>query len=469
MSSASADTTGRPTLGTVLGRVAGPRHKLKRRAIEASGWVMGSQVVSRVMRLGSHLVLARLLFPEAFGLMVPVYMLKDGVQMFSDIGLRQSLIQNDRADEPSFYNTAWTLQAIRGVLIWLAVCVLAAGLWGVQRAEVLPAESTFGEPILLGLVPFVGLSAVCGGLNSTRLATLNRELMMGRLTAFNIANQVLIIGVTLVWALLWPSVWALAGGMVIGSATSALASHFVFGPPINRFTWDRRSAKELWRFGRWLQASSIVTYFARTAERWVLATVMASGGLGLFAVASKLPGLIKKLLGDGIARRVLFPVYSKLAKRDTQRYRAGMFKARGALALASLPALWAMAIFGDLAIELLYDARYLQAGWMVQVLAAGTVGSVICATAQQTMMAYGNSHHHFGFTSAKLALKLGCLAVGAYWGGVSGLIVGVAAAEVLTYLPLAWVLRRYGVWTPGLDLGAFAASALVIGIGWWLR
>jgi O-antigen/teichoic acid export membrane protein len=89
----------------------------------ASGCQPGAR--GQALRLGSNIVLAWLLFPEAFGLMLLVNVFMQGLQMFSDIGIGPSIIQNKRGNDPDFLNTAWTIQAIRGFVLWFIACVLA--------------------------------------------------------------------------------------------------------------------------------------------------------------------------------------------------------------------------------------------------------------------------------------------------------------------------------------------------------
>ena len=72
-----------------------------------------------ILRLGSNLILTRILFPEAFGLMALVQVVLAGTEMFSDFGIRGSIVQSSRGDDPVFLNTAWTVQIGRGVLLGL--------------------------------------------------------------------------------------------------------------------------------------------------------------------------------------------------------------------------------------------------------------------------------------------------------------------------------------------------------------
>jgi hypothetical protein len=45
-----------------------------------------------------------------------------GLQMFSDVGIRTSVIRSNRGADPVFLNTAWTVQIMRAVFLWLLSC-----------------------------------------------------------------------------------------------------------------------------------------------------------------------------------------------------------------------------------------------------------------------------------------------------------------------------------------------------------
>jgi O-antigen/teichoic acid export membrane protein len=86
-----------------------------------------------ILRLGSNLILTRLLFPEAFGLMALVTVFLTGLKMFSDFGLNASIIRSARGDDPIFLQTAWTVQILRGVMLWLISVMLAGPGRGLLR------------------------------------------------------------------------------------------------------------------------------------------------------------------------------------------------------------------------------------------------------------------------------------------------------------------------------------------------
>src|SRR5688572_30143338 len=93
-----------------------PEPGLRSQAIRGSIWTFAGYGASQVIRLASNLILARLLFPDVFGLMALVNVFIGGLAMFSDIGIGPAIIQNKRGNERTFLNTAWTIQIGRGLM-----------------------------------------------------------------------------------------------------------------------------------------------------------------------------------------------------------------------------------------------------------------------------------------------------------------------------------------------------------------
>src|ERR1700679_1935780 len=88
--------------------------------LKGAVWTTAAYGLGQVLRLATNIALTRFLSPEIFGLMVIVNALKYGVDLVADIGIGQNVIYNQNGNDPRFYNTAWTLQIIRGLLLFVA-------------------------------------------------------------------------------------------------------------------------------------------------------------------------------------------------------------------------------------------------------------------------------------------------------------------------------------------------------------
>ena len=193
-----------------------------------------------ILRLGTNLVLTRLLFAEVFGLMALVSVLVQGVQMFSDVGIGPSIIRSKRANDPVFLDTLWTVQVVRGFGQWLVMGLLA---W--------PFAKFYGDPQLLQMVPVIGLSAVILGFGSTKQYTQNRELRLGGLMIMELAAQAAGAAMMITLAYFMQSVWALVFGTLFNNLVRTALSFLILPGPNNRLRWEPEARAELFGFGRW--------------------------------------------------------------------------------------------------------------------------------------------------------------------------------------------------------------------------
>ena len=118
-----------------------------------------------------------------------------------------------------------------------------------------------------------------------------------------------------------------------------------------------------------------------------------------------------------------------------------MARARGHLLALSLPPLCVLVVWGPEVIALLYDTRYVGAGWMTQVLAAGALVDSVITTSGQLLLARGDSRRHFLSLAGGTVLFVAFIAAGWALGGWRGVVVALAAAPVARYPALAWVLH----------------------------
>lgn len=207
---------------------------IKKLAIRGAIWTTAGYGISLVLRFASNIVLTRWLEPDLFGLMSLVYVFIVGLHLFSDLGLNTSVVQNKRGDEPAFLNTAWSLQILRGLLLW-GICLVIA----------IPVSQFYGEPRLAILLPIVGFNAVLSGFNSTSLFTLNRHLSVKQLALFELSSQIVSLAVMLIWARISPSIWALVIGGTVSAVFQLIVSHRLNKGERNRPIWDATAVHEL--------------------------------------------------------------------------------------------------------------------------------------------------------------------------------------------------------------------------------
>jgi len=421
---------------------------LKRRTIQGSVWIVIGHGSNQILRLGGNLILTRLLFPEAFGLMALVQTFMIGLEMFSDIGIVPSIIQNKRGDDPAFLNTAWTIQVFRGLMLWICACLVA---W--------PAAQFFKEPMLIQLLPVVGVTSFISGLNSTKIPTANRKLQLGWLTAVELGSYVLGLVVMIIWAWVYKSVWALVGGGIIGALTKLILSHTVLEGEQNRFHWDQEAFGALNRFGRWIFISTVMGFLASQGDRLVLARLLDIRFLGIYTVALTMSTVVQQLVHN-LSSKVLFASYSELIRERPERLYSVLRKNRIILAAIGTAVSLFFVLFGETLINFLYDNRYAEAGWMLKVLAVGMVVRPLSLTYGDVLLAKGKASVIAALIATQIFVQFTAMFVGAYWGGPQGVIIGIAAIDWLMYPIEAVCFAHFSIWQPEVDF-----PALALGVG----
>jgi len=434
-----------------------PGATLQRRALTGSAWTLGGFGAAQLIRLASNLILTRLLVPEAFGLMALVTIVIQGVEMFSDVGVRGSIVHHTRGTDPRFLNTAWTFKIIRGFV-----------LCGMMSALALPAATFYATPELRVLIPAAAAKAILDGFASTGVFSLVRDVQPARRVVMDIASALISLLVSVGVALwVWPSVWALVVGGLAASVTQCVWSHFLIAGYRNRFAWDRDAVRALFRFGRWMFVSTSLVFVLSQGDKVALGKLMSPGELGVYGIAFTLVHTILTA-AQRLSGNVLFPVYAELARHGSETLRSRMTRIRLGMLAVFLPPLCGLVIAGDSLVGLLYDERYVDAGWIVRVLAAGGLARVLTLSGERAILAHGDSFRHMMLQVGRATLFLIGMVVGSAWAGTTGLIVGSAAAHLCAYVPYAIAVRPFRTWTPGIDLlvMSIAGAACALGSAW---
>lgn len=436
--------------GAGLAEAFAGKFSLRHPAVRTAALNFGAYGASQAMRFGANLVLARLLVPEDFGLMLLVNLVLHGLEMFSDIGLGPGLIQHREGDSPRYLHTAWTLGLIRGVT-----------LWGMAAALAWPLATLYDEPRLLAVLPVAAFSLVLDAGCSAYVVVLERRMQVGRLMLIELGSYAASVALMVGGALWTTTVWPLVAGALFNAGLSTVLTHVALGGPRMRLHLDREAAAQLMTFGRWLFLSSILTFVAGQLDRIILGKLLSVSELGVYSIAFMMAQVMVALTHE-LARSVLYPVYARSGELGPDHLRAQVRRYRIALLAVTLPPLLLLYLAGPEIVRFLYDTRYWDAGWMVQILAVGAMLSAIMVPAESVLVACGDSFRHMLLQGIGAVTMAGCMAGGYGLGGTPGLIVGFSLAGLAQYPFLAMFIRPRGVWIPKLDLAAGLAVLIAL-------
>ncbi len=241
-------------------------------------------------------------------------------------------------------------------------------LWVLASALAWPLAQLWGAPDLTLLLPVAALTLLIAGFNPTRIDTANRHLVLGRLTALDLAAQVIGILAMVVLAWVMQSVWALVIGALIGSAAKLVLTSAGLPGPRNRLRWDRAAGAELLGFGKWIFLSTLCGFLLSQGDKAVLGSVLSLDEMGFYNIGFFLASF-PVLLAGAVVSRVMIPLYRDHPPAASAENAARMRRMRLGLSVTVLLLLAAMALGGQPLVRLMYDDRYLAAGAMVTLIA----------------------------------------------------------------------------------------------------
>ena len=425
------------------------------RALRGSALTAGSYAITQGLRLASNLLLTRLLFPEAFGVMALVSVVLVGLAMFSDTGIGPAISQSARGDAPEFLDTAFTINVVRGGLLWLLTCALA---W--------PVAQLYAVPDLVSLLPAAGLTLLISGFNPTRIDTANRHLLLGRVTGLDLLAQVIGIVAMVGLAIVMGSVWALVIGAIIGAAARPLLMALWLPGRRNRMVWNAGAGRELIHFGKWIFLSTACGFLLSQGDKAILGAYLPLDALGIYNIGYFLASF-PLLLGGAVISRIMIPLYRDHPPAATPANAARLRRLRFAVSGGILALLGLMGVFGVPLVGLMYDARYAGAGAIVVAIACIQMPVVVGMTYDQSALAAADSRSYFLLQAARAAVQVLAFLAGVEVAGLWGALIGQGVAALLVYPLIVALARKHRAWDALHDAVFFAMAAVLAGLALW--
>jgi O-antigen/teichoic acid export membrane protein len=387
-------------------------------------WTFASFGAGQIIRFSTNVALTRLLAPDLFGIMVIVNTMKTGIELLSDVGIGQSIVYNKNSEDPDFHNTAWTLQCIRGALLWIVACAIS-----------LPVAHFYKTPDLLTIIPVASLVLVLGGLTSISPFLVQKRLQIDKLTVYEIASGALWALGQIALAYVIPTIWSMVLGLIFGAITATIGSFFLIPELRLRFTLSRAYTRQILHFGKWVFLGSVVYFLAISFDRLYLAGVIPFALLGVYGISRSISELLSLLAGR-LCNLVVFPFIASRSHIPRKELRSLVVSIRHKfLTIAALGFSFSAATV-DFPIKLIFDERYHAAAWMVPVLIVGAWASILCSLNESILLGVGKPRYNAIGYAFKFGFLLVGLPVGFTYFGVLGCITMVAASDAPRYLAI---------------------------------
>lgn len=402
---------------------------LGQRTMKAGSWNLINTTSEYFLRVVSNLIMTRLLLPEAFGIMALASVFLAGLNLFTDIGLKRSVVREKDGDEANFLRTTWTVKILRGGFISCFLLVLAGLVW--LLAPSLAKEGTvYAAPELPGVICIIALSPLMQGFAATSVQLTMRRLELGRFTLFEMGARVFGIACMAGFASVYPTVWALTLGMLMQDVAMLIFSHRFLPGPRMALIWDSEIVQRIWRFGRWLLASAVMTFLGKNADKFFLGATLGSATFGIYVIAQiwiTAGHTLITRLAEGVGFSMMAEVIRTREKDVPRLFRKLQFVVDG----FCLSAFLVTYLLGQVIIDFLYTETYSLAGQLCQLMSALFL-FVRFEPLGSLLVNYGNTQSTFIISAVRAVTTCIFIPVGFALLGVTGAIMGLVLVNAVT-------------------------------------
>jgi O-antigen/teichoic acid export membrane protein len=413
----------------LLQRLIKPESRsLKIQSIRAAFWSFLGRGGSHFLRMVGSLILTRLLFPEAFGLMATATVFMNMLQLFSDTGTHTAIIQNPQGAEPKFLNSAWIINLCRGGILFLVMCAMA---W--------PFARFYNQPELKEILFIMALSPLILGFENPAVALLIKNFRTEKQVTLEIGAQTLGLASSIVLAVILRSVYALAIGLVLSSSYRLLGSYVVV-PYRPKLAWNKEMGLEIFHFGKFIFLNTMITWIAVNGDILLLGKLLDMDSVGFYNLGKNLGGLVA-FFCTYIVLQSYLPAVSSVADDLSRVMRIYRRTVTFFLAVA-LPVSMVLAFFSQDLIRLLYDPRYQMAYISMFWLSLSGIFRTIGLVSGTTFVAMGKpifETFSMGFGVVLIGILI---PLGTRLAGLSGGARGVALALALVAVAESFYLIR---------------------------
>jgi O-antigen/teichoic acid export membrane protein len=366
---------------------------------DPTAMLLGTQLISMALRLGSNLVLAHLLIPRDFGLVGITTLVATALALLAETGAWLGIVRQGSNLTREWLDQMWTLQAMRGVLLWLIALAIAPIV-----------SKAYGEPELRLLLPVANLWLVILSLESLYPFVRYKDLKPGLGLLLQLLTQVVGAIISIIGALIYPSPWALVGGLLAGAAAATIMGHVWSGAPLPRPHMTRAFLRQQWKLASLLIVSTALSFLGSQIDRLLFPGWFGTDAFGVYSVALTL-GLVPLTLGQRWADSLYLPAVAKLSEAESPSAEHQLRSLGRIVVIYAAVASGLVAGVGMPFFEALYPRRFAPAATFIEVLAVTVYATFITYLHRRTLLAQGMTHVEAAVEGSRLVLFLAGLGV----------------------------------------------------------
>jgi O-antigen/teichoic acid export membrane protein len=327
---------------------------LKTRVIRGGFAKVCAQAANFTLRIGSLMVLARLLNPKDFGLVGMVTAFTGVLNLFRDFGLSAATVQRVDVTDDQISTLFW-INILVGVILALLLATMAPVVVGFYH-----------EPHLLWVTIALSTAFLFNAAGVQHSALLQRQMRFTALATIEIISLIISTSIGIGMAMAGFGYWALVAAAVspplVGTLCLWQTTGWIPGRP--RLQTGLHS---LMRFGGTLTLISVVMYIAYNLEKVLLGRFWGADAVGIYGRAFQVINIPTDNLNSSVGE-VAFSALSRV-QNDPARFRNYFLKGYSLVLALTIPITIAVALFANDLIFVLLGPKWKDAAQILRLLA----------------------------------------------------------------------------------------------------
>lgn len=328
--------------------------ELNNKIVSATKWSSITEVVAKLITPITSIVLARLLTPEAFGVVTTLTMVITFAEIFTDAGFQKYLIQHefrDEIDRIQSTNVAFWSNFIISLLIWGLIVLFCE-----------PLATIVGNPGLGNVLSIACISIPLTAFSSIQMALYKRDFDFKTLFKVRIVGICIPLVVTIPLALLLKNYWALVFGSIATNIINAFLL-FYYSKWKPNFYFSIKKLKDMFSFTMWSMVEAISIWLTIYADVFIVGVYLNEYYLGLYKTSITVVAQIIGLVTTATTP-ILFSSLSRL-QSDEDEFNKLFYKFQKLVGLFVIPLGVGIFCFSDLVTSILLGEQWREASGFI--------------------------------------------------------------------------------------------------------
>lgn len=403
------------------------------RFIRGSTILVIGRITIKAVYFIKTIILARILFPEDFGLFGLAALSMGVLDTLFQPGFYSALI-HEKGDIKPYLNAVWVGAIARNTII-ASLVIVCAPLLG----------AFFENDNMIPLARSLAISVFIAGFENVGIVYFVKDLQFNRKFLLDVTIVITEIVCVIIAALILRNAWALVVGSIC-NRIAAIAYSYLFHPYRPKFTTDLKPLLHLFRFGKWMSVSSITSYAVSQGDNFTVGKMLGTTSLGYYQSGFAL-ALIPVAEFGRVLGNALFPMFSGTANHTERQER--FFRVTRIIFAFIIPTTFGLYALAPELVRVIYGERWMPMAPIVAVLALYAMIKSFEVIGQPYVMGMGLPHLSATSTMVQIIFMIIFLpplivsmgVVGAGWAMV---ISGAGVATVYAY-----AMIRHGGIHPG--------------------